>query len=456
MMTKVLLMLLSLALAPSLASTSAFSGEIARKTTLPNGLTLIVAERPQLPTVHLQVTIRAGAAADPTERRGVANLTAETLLQGTTTQEAQTINRRIEAVGGSINSGADLDFATIGLSVLKKDLGLGLEILADVLMHPLFSEQELARKVAEMKARLHRMEEEPRQVVQLAFAEKLFGSHPYAHPVEGTLKGLEAIRRSDVQGFYEAFYRPNNAAITIVGQVSLEEAVSRVSKALENWKPVPVRRPSPTTPPAVRAPQVVKIDRPISQANLIWGHLGIARSNPDYYALQVMNYILGGGGFVSRLMDQIRDNLGLTYGIYSHFNALEYPGSFVISVETQNQNTNRAVSEIRKEIRRYLEKGVTETELAEAKAYLTGSFPLRMDTNAKTVRLLSAMEIYGLGLDYPEKYPQWINGVTAEEVLRVARKYLHPEQFLLVVAGDQKEIAFQDVPEIRDQKPEVR
>lgn len=444
MSPKVLAMLLSLALAQSLAVPSAFSGAIARKTTLANGLTLIVAERPQLPTIHLQVSIRAGAALDPPDRRGVANLTAETLLQGTRTQEAQTISRRIEAVGGSLNAGADMDFTTVSLAVLKKDLGLGLEILADVLLNPLFAEQELSRKVAEMKARLQRMEEDPRQVVQMAFADKLFGSHPYARPVEGTLAGLAAVQRSQVQSFYQEYYRPNNAAVTLVGQISLEEAQSRVAQALETWKPAPIRRPTPPAPPELKKPLAVKIDRPISQANMIWGHLGIARSNPDYYALQVMNYILGGGGFVSRLMDQIRDNLGLTYGIYSHFNALEYPGSFLISLETKSRNGNQAVAEILKEIRRYLEKGVTDTELAEAKSYLTGSFPLRMDTNGKTVRLLAAMYMYGLGLDYPEQYPQWINAITAEEVLRVARKYLHPERFLLVVVGDQKEIALEE------------
>ncbi|MBI5582642.1 MAG: insulinase family protein, partial [Deltaproteobacteria bacterium] len=292
MTTKVMVMLLSLMLAQALASETAVSGEIARKITLPNGLTLIVAERPQLPTIHLQLIIRAGAALDPPEYRGVANLTAETLLQGTGTQEAQTISRRIEAVGGSLSAGADMDFATVNLAVLKKDLGLGLEILADVLLNPAFSEQELSRKAAEMKARLQRMEEEPRQVGQLAFAEKLFGSHPYAHPLEGTPAGLEAIKHSQVRKFYEAFYRPNNAALTLVGQVSLEEAQSLVTKALENWKPAVVQRPTPADPPELQGPLVVKIDRPISQANLIWGHLGIARSNPDFYALQVMNYIL--------------------------------------------------------------------------------------------------------------------------------------------------------------------
>ncbi len=189
---------------------------------------------------------------------------------------------------------------------------------------------------------------------------------------------------------------------------------------------------------------IEKIDRPITQANIIWGHLGISRSNPDYYALQVMNYILGGGGFVSRLVDNIRDNLGLTYGIYSLFDAREYLGSFQIVVETKNKNTNQALFEILKELKKIIEQGVSQTELSEAKAYLTGSFPLRMDTNGKMVRLLSAMELYGLGLDFPEKYTKLINQVTAEEVLRVARTYLKPDNFLLVVVGDQKEIQLKE------------
>jgi zinc protease len=191
-------------------------------------------------------------------------------------------------------------------------------------------------------------------------------------------------------------------------------------------------------------PVIDKIDRPITQANIIWGHHGISRSNPDFYALQVMNYILGGGGFVSRLVDNIRDNLGLTYGIYSFFDVREYPGSFQIAVETKNQNANQAIAEILKELKKFLEKGVSSTELSEAKAYLTGSFPLRMDTNAKMVRLLAAMELYGLGLDFPEKYQRLINQVTPEDVLRVARTYLNPDKFLLVVVGDQKEIQLKE------------
>ena len=361
-------------------------------------------------------------------------------MQGTTTQDATRISQRIESVGGSLAAGADLDFTSVHLAVLKKDLPLGLELLADILLNPQFAEPEVARKTAEMKARLKRMEEEPRQIAQLAFAKRLFGGHPYAHPVEGSVATLDRLTRADTQRFFQSFYRPNNALVTIVGQITLEEAAAVLEKALGSWQAAPVQKPPAAPPQGPARPELVKIDRPGSQAHILWGHLGVARRNPDYYALQVMNYILGGGGFVSRLMDQIRDNLGLTYGIQSHFDAREFPGAFEISVETKNQNANQAVAEIMKELKKFLEQGVTASELDEAKAYLTGSFPLRMDTNGKMVKLLSAIEFYGLGLDFPEKYPQWINALNREEILRVARQYLRPDKFLLVVVGEQKEI----------------
>ena len=444
MTQNILGIILLLALSQILWAQFSFSAEMVRKTTLSNGLTLVVAERNQLPIVHLQVLLRAGSSVDTAQQSGLANLTAELLLQGTATQEATQISRRIESVGGSLTSGADLDYTSIHLAVLKKDLPLGMELLADILLNPQFAEPEVSRKIAEMKARLKRMEEEPRQIAQLAFAKSLFRDHPYARPVEGSVATLDQLTRADIQRFFQSYYRPNNAQVTIVGQINLEEAAGILEKVLGGWQAVPIQKPPLTAPRELPRPEVVKIDRSSSQANILWGHLGINRGNPDYYTLLVMNYILGGGGFVSRLMDQIRDNLGLTYGIHSHFEAREFPGAFEISLETRNQNTNQAVAEIMKELKKFLEKGVTATELAEAKAYLTGSFPMRMDTNAKMVKLLSAIEFYGLGLDYPEKYPQLINQVTEGEILRAARQYLQPEKFLLVVVGDQKEIQLKD------------
>jgi zinc protease len=441
---KILGLILLLALSQILWSHFAFSAENVRKTTLSNGLTLVVAERNQLPTIHLQVLVRAGSSVDRVDQLGLANLTAELLLQGTATQDATQISRRIESVGGSLTSGADFDFTSIHLSVLKKDLSLGMDLLADILLNPQFAEPEVARKIAEMKARLKRMEEEPRQIAHLTFAKGLFGDHPYAHPIEGSVATLDQLTRVDIQRFFQSYCRPNNVLVTIVGQINLEEATEILEKGLGGWKAASIQKPSLAASQGLTRSEVVKIDRSSSQANILWGHLGVNRGNPDYYTLLVMNYILGGGGFVSRLMDQIRDNLGLTYGINSHFDAREFPGSFEISIETKNRSANQAVTEILKEIKKLLEKGVSATELAEAKAYLTGSFPLRMDTNAKMVKMLSAMEFYGLGLDYPERYPQLINQVTEEELLRVARKYLQPDRFLLVVVGDQKEIQLKD------------
>jgi zinc protease len=428
----------------ALSLTEGWAGARAQKKTLQNGLTLIVSERNELPTLHLQLLIRAGASADPENLRGLANMTAELLTQGTKKRDAARISREIESVGGSLTSSAEADFSVLALTILKKDLTLGMEVLSDVLLNPTFPSEEIERKRAEIRARLQRMDEDPRQVARRAFFKRLFGNHPYAFPEEGTMETVQAVTREDIVRFYRSFYRPNNAILVMVGQVGLEEAEKAVLTHFKDWEQTSIdRSPLPPLPP-LKGVQIEKIDRPITQANIVLGHLGIARSHPDFYALQVMNYILGGGGFASRLVDRIRDDLGLTYGIYSHFDAREHPGAFLIAVETQNRNANTAVREILQEIRKIMDQGVTPAELAEAQAYLTGSFPLRMDSNGKMVRLLSTMEFYGLGLDYPERYPELIRKVTKEEVLRVARTYLHPENFLLVVVGDQKEVQLQD------------
>jgi zinc protease len=445
MIFKVGIMIALLAFGSDVLTPSAWAAPLAQKIILPNGLTLIVAERKQLPTIHLQVMFRAGATRNPTHLSSLANLVAELLPQGTSQRDAIQIRQQIESVGGSLSASAESDYAVLSLSILKKDLSLGLSILSDILLNPIFPPQEIERKVSQLKARLKRMEEEPKQVAQLAFAKKMFGPHhPYAFPPQGTPAALSAISRDDIIQFYQSHYRPNNAALLIVGQISLEESVQLIQSSLKGWDQAPIPSPTLNQSAVLTGPIIEKIDRPITQANIIWGHLGIARSNPDFYALQVMNYILGGGGFVSRLMDSIRDNLGLTYGIYSYFDAREYPGAFQVTLETKNQNANQALSQVLKEMKRFLGKGVSQTELEEAKAYLTGSFPFRMDTNAKMVRLLATIELYGLGLDFPEKYHQLINQVTAEEVLRVARTYLHPEKFLLVVVGNQKEIQLKE------------
>jgi zinc protease len=437
---RTIVMIFLLTACASLNDPSVSAEPLARKAVLSNGLTILVAERNHLPTINLQVLLRAGSLLDPPEKKGLAGLTAALLPQGSTLRDAVQINRLIDSVGGAFFAAADSDYSAINLAILKKDLPLGLSILSEVLLSPAFAPEEMARKIAELKARLKRIEEDPRQVARLAFSRNLFGTHPYAYPPEGSSDGLSAISREDTTAFFKSYYRPNNATVIVVGQISLEETVRLLEEGLREWKPAPIPSPAPVQPPLLTEPVIKKIDRSITQANLVWGHLGISRSNPDFYALQAMNYILGGGGFVSRLLDTIRDNMGLTYGISSAFDARQNAGAFSITVETKNENANRSLEEIKKEIKKLLKQGVTETELEEAKAYLTGSFPLRMDSNAKLLNLLGAIDLYGLGLEYPDQYPRLINQVTAAEILRVARKYLNPDKFLLVVVGNQREI----------------
>lgn len=409
---------------------------LGRRVVMENGLTLLVAERRTLPMVSIEILIKVGSAQETKEKGGLANLTANLLPLGTVSRTAPEISEAIEFVGGSLIANASRDHSSLSLTVLKKDLDLGLELLTDVLLHPAFREAEITRQVRELKGRIRRKQEDPGEVAREAFAATLFGDHPYGRPVEGSDETLDGIARQDLIDFHRRYYVPNNSVLAVAGDVTLEEFQDTVDKYLKGWmrKAVPQVDSSPAVPPARR--QVVTIDRGVTQANIIWGHLGIARNNPDYYALSVMNFILGGGGLTSRLMRAIREERGWAYDVHSFFSARRLPGPFLVGLQTKNETARPAIDEVLHQIRRIREDGITTEELEEAQGFLTGSFPLRIDTNRDVVSMLTAIEFYGLGLDYPERYPQMILAVTREDVLRVARKYLHPDQGILVVIAD--------------------
>ena len=216
--------------------------------------------------------------------------------------------------------------------------------------------------------------------------------------------------------------------------------MSLLNEQFKGWKNAERAEILREKPPVIGSIVVKKLDKNITQANIAMGHLGISRENPDYYAVMIMNYILGGGGFSSRLMDNIRDNRGLAYDVHSSFSAQKDPGSFQVWMQTKSESANESIDEIFKELKRIRTEQVSEKELADAKAYLTGSFPLRMDTYAKIAGMLTAIEIYNLGLDYPQKYPGLINAVTREDILRVAKKYIDPDRMVIVVLGNQEKI----------------
>ncbi|TAL25121.1 MAG: insulinase family protein [Nitrospirae bacterium] len=411
------------------------------KKILSNGLTVLHSEKHNIPIIMITMIIKAGPLDEPKEKAGLSNLVAELLDEGTKNRKSSEISEEIEFIGAGIGASAGSDYTTINLSVLKKDLEKGFELFSDILLNPVFPDEELDRKRERIIGSLKQREEDPSFLAGRAFNKEVFGEHPYGRLVEGSVETLSVITRDDLVKFHSRRFIPNNAILSVVGDLTQNELDSLIKKYLDSWKISKLHERQATPMPEEKTLKVVKIEKDVTQATIIIGHLGVSRDNPDYYAISVMNYILGGGGFSSRLMQKIRDDMGLAYDVHSFFSPGKERGAFQAGVQTKNESANRAIGEILKQMERIREEKVSDTELADAKAYLTGSFPRRLDTNRKITDFIATVEFYNLGQDYAEKYPSYINSVTKEDVLRVARKYLDPENFVLVVVADQKKAA---------------
>ncbi len=429
---------LAVALAAALLVVSrpaaALGPEVAQEV-LPNGATLLVSEQRAVPLVLIRVLVDAGSRRDPAGQGGLANLTADLLTEGTATRSAETVKEAIDFIGADLGAGADQDYAMLSLRVLRKDLDAGLDLLADVLLRPAFHGDELARRREAVLAAIRSDEDNPTTVAQKAFQRALYGDTPYGHPVSGTLETVRGLTRDDVRRFYQRHYGPGGAAVVVVGDLSLAEARAAVARAFAGWhgEPPPPFVYPPFTPPDGER---LRLERPVTQAGIVLGHLGIARENPDYEALSVMNYLLGGGGFSSRLMDTIRTQAGLAYSVASFFAASKSPGPFEIVMQTKNASVADAIAKAREQVVRLRDTEISTDELEEAQRYLTGSFPLRLDSNAKIADFIAQTWFYGLGTDYADVYIRRVNAVTRADVQRVARQYLHPERFIEVVVTD--------------------
>ena len=409
-----------------------------KKSVLENGLTLLIVEKHNLPVVRVTVGIKAGSIVESEEKAGIANLTAELLTAGTKKRTASQISEETEFAGASLSASGGNDYATMALSVLKKDLDLGFDLLSDTILNPSFPDDELNKKRERIKGGLRAQEENPEFVASREFKKAVFGIHPYGRLVQGSPESLDRIKRDDLVNFHSTFYAPNNAIMSVVGDITPEEVKNLLKQYFSEWHTKELKVISPQKPERIKEKKIITIDKDITQANIILGHMGISRDNPDYYAVSVMNYILGGGGFESRLMQNIREGKGLAYDIHSFFDANKYGGLFEVGLQTKNESANTAIGEILKEIKKVRNFPVSDAELSGAKSFLTGSFPMRLETSQRIANFLVAVEYYGLGMDYIDKYPAYINSVTKEDVIRAAKKYLDSENFTLVVVADQK------------------
>ena len=423
-------LMLSLGLASSLSA-----APLGTRTVLDNDATLLVAERPGLPMVVLSMVLKTGAAVDPQDKQGMANLTAALLTRGTKSYSAQALAEELDFLGTSLSVDAGNDATTISLTTLTKNLDRSFALLAEVVLFPSFSQDEFERIRKEIEGRLHSNEEDPGWVAGKAFREHLYPQHPYGRLISGQAETLARITPDDIRQFHATYYRPNNAIIAVAGEITQDQVGSLLTSHFAAWKAADLPDFSWPDLPEREARQV-NLNKEVTQANIMIGHSGIARSHPDYYAVLIMNHILGGGGFGSRLMDRIREEQGYAYSVGSYFSARKHPGPFTVALQTKNESAQQAIAETLAVIRHFREEGATEEEVAAAKAYLTNSFPLRLISNSDVARMLPVLEFYGLGLDYPDRYPDIIGSVTLEQIRAAAKQHLYPDQFLQVVVAD--------------------
>ena len=427
----VVLLLLILAL-PSRPAGAA--GPIAHREVMPNGIVLLVAERPGIPILAVRAYSRAGAVLDPPDRGGLAGLTGSLLTRGTARRSGPELDSAIEFVGGSLESGASRDGMSLSLGVLKRDLTLGLDLMAEVLLTPTFPEAEFKRKVAQTQAAIKRSEEDPGSVASRALARLVFPNHPYGRPAEGTVESVGRITRDDVVRFHREHVRPDTTIIAVVGAITVDEARREILARFGAW-PRP-SGPAPGVPEAAAGgpPREEQITRDLTQATLLFGRQSIRQTDPDYFPLAVASYVLGGGS-ASRLYERVRDDGGLAYAVYSYNNPGRYGASFVVSAATRTAEVPKVVGIVRDEMARMGREPVSERELKLAKDYLIGSFPLRLDTSGKVADFIVGVEAQGLGLDYADRYKAGIAKVTVADVRRAAAKFLGPDTYDRVVVG---------------------
>jgi zinc protease len=406
---------------------------------LPNGLVLLLSENHSIPSVSINAIVRAGSRFETDEKAGLASLIGALLDAGTTSRTSQQIAETIEAAGGQLGTFGDYQSSGAVVRLLSKDAVIGLDVAADLLMNSTFPEdkvrQDIDRRVAQIKARL----DVPRTQASDVFNEIVFEGSPRHRPPIGYEERVKRLTRADVVGFYRRYYVPENTMLAIAGDIDKNEVKSMVEATFGKW----LRGAEFETPQVPRPHrQTFPIERFVTaskeQVNVIIGHVGIDRNNPDYYVLLVMDTILGSSpGFTSRIPRILRDEQGLAYSTFSNITSSAGldPGRFIAYIGTAPENLDRAISGLRGEIARIVEGGVTAEELDAAKLYLTGSFVFHFQRNSQIAEFLLEAEVYGLGFDYLEKYPELIRAVSVEDVSRVTRKYIDPQNLTTVVVG---------------------
>jgi predicted Zn-dependent peptidase len=410
---------------------------------LSNGLDVLVVEHHELPVVSMNLVMKMGAAGDPVGKAGLASLTADMLDEGTTTRSSLDISDQLANIGSSLNINAGWDSTTASLRTLTRHLDRALEIYADVISNPSMPDKELQRLRATRLAGLRQQRDSPEAIAGLVFQTVLYGrSHPYGHPLTGDETTLGSLTGEDVRGFYETYYRPNNSALIVVGDVKPDEMVAKLEKAFAGWKSGHVPAVDVSAAPLQRDHSTIYlVDRPGSVQSVIQiGQVGVPRSSPDFFPIFVMNRILGGASS-ARINLNLREDKGYTYGANSAFSFRRGAGPFTAQAPVQGFSTKESVVEFMKELRGIRgEMPVTPAELEAAKQSIVRGFPRGFETPDQIANGLELIVTYDLPDTYFNSYIERVQGVTLEDINRVANRYLQPDRMAVVIVGDRQKI----------------
>jgi zinc protease len=403
--------------------------------TLANGMQVVVVMHHEQPEVSMRLLVRAGSAYDPPGKSGVATLAASLLNQGTTTRSAGEIADAIDSIGGALDTGAGNDFTQASALVMKDSFDVGMELIADVVRRPVFSPEEINRQKQQALSSLQVSLEDPDFIAGAVLQRLIYGFHPYGFPDSGMPETIAKITRADLQEFHRKYVVPNNSVLAIVGDVEVAESMAAAQKAFGDWPRQAVQAPQLPDPPRP-ARRIIVIDKPDSvQTAVRIGQLGVQRKTPDYMELDQAIRILGGEGS-NRLYRVLRSERSLTYSASADMNPMLLTGDFVAETDTRSEATGDVVRLIVDEFTRLQRERTGDAELAGAQAYMTGSFPLTIETPGQIARQVLNVIMYDLSLDELRTYRQRANSVTPDDISRVARTYLQPDRLSIVMVGN--------------------
>jgi zinc protease len=406
-----------------------------QRDSLPNGFVLLTSEDHRLPIVSVAFVCRSGHEFDPNDKAGVANGTAYLLARGTKTMSGDSVTSITDFLGASFDGSAATDHSRLSISCLSKDLGTALDLLTDAVLHPAFSPKEFAIAKDQALQGARRAGDYPGWQVGLEFDRLLFDANPQATPDRGDTLSIPRITREDLIEFHRVHYVPNNCFIVVVGDVDPAALRAELEQRLGRWQPGPAPA-STVVPPAFPDRMKVKLitREDMNQTYIVLGHPGIAITDPDMLPTRLMSYILGGSAMSSRLGITVREEAGLAYDVNAYFDRGKLVGAFRSSVETNRPRL--AIEKMLAVVKGIHDSGAVKAELLRAHNYYTGSFPLTYSSTGGKVSQMLTIELYHLGLDWLDKFPDRIRAVTLDQVNQAARDHIRPGQYYMVVIGN--------------------